>query len=129
MNLTRVWWVMGFVLVAFAIVLCLAPGREVPGIFELNDKASHLVGHGGLALYFSGLVPRRRWWKIFAFLLLLGTAIEFAQYYMHWGRDGDPRDVVANSLGALLGLALARLGLSRWPELAAWLLGRRQTSP
>jgi hypothetical protein len=27
----------------------------------------------------------------------------------------------------LLGLGLARLGVSRWPELVAWLLGRRQT--
>src|SRR3954471_18214143 len=129
MNLTRVWWGFGFMLVALAIVLCLVPGREIPGVFELNDKASHAVGHGMLALYFSGLLPRRSWWKIFVFLLLLGSAIEVAQYSMHWGRDGDPRDEVANSLGALLGLALARLGLSRWPELAAWLLGQRRASP
>jgi VanZ family protein len=129
MNLDRLWWGIGFALVGAAIFLCLAPGHEIPGIFEINDKLSHLVGHGGLAIYFSGLVPRRRWWRIFVFLLLFGTAIEFAQYYMNWGRDGDWRDEVANSLGALLGLALARLGLSRWPELAAWLLGRRPSSP
>ena len=129
MNLTRLWWGLGFVLVALAVVVCLAPGHEIPGIFEINDKVSHLAGHGLLAIYFSGLVPRRRWWKIFVFLLLLGTAIEFAQYYMHWGRDGDPRDQVANSIGALLGLLLARLGLSRWPELGAWLLGQRRASP
>jgi|KBSMisStaDraftv2_1062788.scaffolds.fasta_scaffold254381_2 VanZ family protein len=129
MNLTRLWWGMGFFLVALAVVVCLAPGREIPGVFELNDKVSHLAGHGALALYFSGLVPRRSWWKIFVFLLLLGTAIEFAQYFMHWGRDGDPRDQVANSIGALLGLLLARLGLSRWPELAAWLLGQRRAAP
>ena len=68
-------------------------------------------------VYFTGLVPRRGWWKIFVFLLLLGVAIEFAQYYMHAGRDGDPRDVVANCAGAALGLLLARLGLARWPGL------------
>jgi len=44
---------------------------------------------------------------------------------MRAGRDGDPRDVIANSLGAVLGLLLGRIGLARWPELAAWLLGRR----
>jgi glycopeptide antibiotics resistance protein len=70
-------------------------------------------------------VPRRGWWKIFVFLLLFGISIEFAQYYMRAGRDGDPRDVIANSLGAVLGLLLGRIGLARWPELAAWLLGRR----
>jgi VanZ family protein len=57
--------------------------------------------------------------------LLLGIAIEFAQYYMHAGREGDARDVLANCIGSVLGLAIARLGLARWPKLAAWLLGRR----
>jgi glycopeptide antibiotics resistance protein len=71
-------------------------------------------------------VARRSWWKIFLFLLLLGAAIEVAQYLMHAGREGDPRDVVANSLGALSGLVAGRLGLARWPELAAWLLVRRR---
>jgi VanZ family protein len=126
MFLMRVWWGLGIFLVALAAVVCLIPGQELPTL-ELNDKLSHIVGHGALALYFAGLIPRRGWWKIFVFLLLFGTAIEFAQYYMHMGREGDPRDVLANSCGAALGLLLARLGLSRWPEFAAWLLGRRAT--
>ena len=125
MTLNRVWWALGVFIVVLATVTCLVPGKELPGAFELNDKASHLVGHGLLALYFSGLVARRTWWKIFLFLLLFGAAIEFAQYYMHMGREGDPRDVVANSLGALLGLAAGWLGGARWPEFAAWILGRR----
>ena len=129
MNLVRLWWGLGVVLLVLALVVCLVPGREIPGVFEFNDKVSHFVGHGTLAVYFAGLVPRRRWWGIFLFLLVFGIVIEFAQYYMQWGRDGDPRDVIANSIGALLGLSLARLGLSRWPELAAWLLGQRRATP
>ncbi len=125
MNLARLWWVLGALLIVAAAVVCLIPHDEIPENFDLNDKASHLIGHGTLALYFAGLVPRRRWWKIFALQLLFGIAIEFAQYYMHAGRNGDPRDVVANALGALLGLLLARCGLSRWPELGARLLGQR----
>jgi VanZ family protein len=127
MNLQRVWWALGGVLVVAALVVCLVPVPDIGAPLEWNDKASHLVGHGMLALYFSGLVPRRRWWKIFVFLLLFGISIEFAQYYTHWGREGDPRDVVANSAGAVLGLLAGRLGLARWPEFAAWLLGRRAT--
>jgi len=125
MNLTRVWWALGVLLVVAAIVVCLIPSAEIPAEFELSDKVSHLIGHGTLALYFAGLVPRKGWWKIFVFLLCFGTAIEFAQYYMHAGREGDPRDVIANSLGAAFGLLLARCGLARWPDLAAWLLGQR----
>ena len=125
MSLARVWWALGVLLVVIAAIVCLVPIPHVPKTFDLNDKVGHLIGHGTLALYFAGLVPRRGWWKIFGFLLLFGIAIEFLQYYMHVGRDGDARDVMANALGAALGLLLARCGLARWPEMAAWLLGRR----
>ncbi|HYJ40721.1 MAG TPA: VanZ family protein [Steroidobacteraceae bacterium] len=127
MNLQRVWWTLGVVFVVLAMVVCLVPAPQVPSPMEWNDKVSHLAGHGLLAVYFAGLVPRRSWWKIFLFLLVFGAVIEFAQYYTHLGREGDPRDVLANSAGAVLGLVAARLGLARWPDLAAWLLGRRAT--
>ena len=125
--MNRLWWLLGAVIVATATYFCLIPGRELPGVFEWNDKLSHLAGHGLLALYFSGLVARRGWWKIFLLLVMFGIAIEFAQYYMHNGREGDPRDVVANTIGVLIGLAVARLGGSRWPQLAAWVLRRGAT--
>ncbi|MES1263978.1 MAG: VanZ family protein [Peristeroidobacter soli] len=125
MNLQRVWWALGVVLLAAAIWVCLMPVNRVITAFEWSDKTSHLLGHGILALYFTGLLPRQSWWKIFVGLLLMGIFIEFAQHYMNWGREGDPRDVVANSAGALLGLIAGWLGLSRWPEFAGWLLGRR----
>lgn len=124
--LTRLWWVLGFVFVALAVYVCLIPGDELPKEFDLYDKLIHLAGHGALAAYFTGLVARRSWWKIFVALFALGIAIEIAQYFMHAGRNGDPTDVLANSCGQLLGLALGWLGLSRWTDLAAWLLGQRR---
>ena len=125
MNLTRIEWGVGWVLLLAATITCLVPGQELPKAFEYNDKLSHLMGHGVLALYFTGLVPRRKWWKVFLYLVLFGVGIEIAQYTMHMGREGDPRDVVANSLGALLGLLAGFLGASRWPELVAWAVGRK----
>jgi VanZ family protein len=127
MNLDRVWWSLGALLVVLAVIICLVPVHQVPGAFEWNDKASHIAGHAAMAAYFAGLVPRRGWWKVFVFLFAFGLSIEFAQYAMRVGRDGDLRDVLANSAGAVLGLVLARLGLARWPAWAAWLLGRRAT--
>ena len=129
MNLPRILWWLGWFWLALAVVVCLVPGHELPTRFEVNDKVSHLLGHGALALYFAGLVPRRSWWKLFVGLVLLGVAIEFAQYFMRVGREGDPRDVVANSLGVVLGLVLGWLGLARWPELVAWALGQRRATP
>ena len=126
--LTRLWWGLGVVLVGLALFICLLPGPELPQALDFNDKLSHLAGHGALAAYFTGLVARRSWWKIFVALLAFGIAIEFAQYFMHAGRHGDPRDVLANSCGVLLGLTLGWLGLSRWTAWAAWLLGQRRVA-
>jgi len=129
MNLARLEWTIGYLLVAAALVVCLLPGRELPDSFELNDKISHLVGHGALAVYFSGLVPRRNWWKIFLYLLIFGAVIELAQYLMHAGREGDPRDVLANAAGAVLGLLAGWAGMCRWPDLVAWVFRRRESAP
>ena len=128
MNLTRVWWALGVFLFVAAAIVCLVPMQQVHREFDLNDKVSHLIGHGALAAYFSGLVPRQRWWKIFVSLLMFGICVEFAQYFMELGRQGDARDVVANLIGASVGLLSGRLGISRWPELAGWLLGQRSAA-
>jgi VanZ family protein len=125
MTLRRFWWALGIVLVALAILLCLVPMRQMPPSFDWNDKVSHLVGHGALALYFAGLVAPRGWWKLFLWLFALGVAIELAQAALPTGRQGSSQDVIANVAGTGLGLFLAWLGLARWPQWAAWLLGRR----
>lgn len=124
----KFWWGLGGVIVLAALVVCLVPGQELPREFDFNDKVAHVIGHALMAAYFAGLVPRGRWWKIFVFLLVFGVGVELAQYYMDVGRDGDPRDVIGNNVGALLGLLAARLGLERWPQAAAWLLGQRRAA-
>ena len=100
--------------------------HDVAGPFDWNDKVSHLVGHGTLAMYFAGLVPRRSWWKIFVFLLLMGVAIEFAQHVMQVGRAGRSARRAGQFRGRGARTRCSRcLGGARWPELGAWLLGRR----
>jgi VanZ family protein len=128
MNLRSLWWILGVLIVAAAVAICLVPNDELPRSFSLNDKVSHVLGHALMAGYFTGLVPRHRWWKIFVFQLLLGAAIEVAQSAMHIGRQADLTDVVANCVGAALGLLAGRLGVERWPRAAAWMLGRRAAS-
>jgi VanZ family protein len=123
--LHRFWWGLGMVLVALAIFVCLVPMQEMPQTIDWNDKLSHVIGHAALALYFAGLVARRNWWKLVLWLFALGLAIELAQTALPTGRHGSAKDVVANVAGTGLGLVLACLGLARWPQWAAWLLGRR----
>jgi VanZ family protein len=124
MTLQRFLWVLGFALIGFVVFVCLLPGDKLPGT-PFNDKFNHFIAHFALAAWFAGLMPRQRWWKIFAALLLLGIGIEIAQALMHEGREADARDVIANAIGALAGLVASWLGLARWPDLVTWLLGKR----
>jgi glycopeptide antibiotics resistance protein len=75
-------------------------------------------------LWFAGIYPRSRYTTIAIGLFCMGVAIEFAQGAMHLGRHADYHDVVANSGGIVVGLALAFVGLGGW---AQWLesLARR----
>lgn len=125
MTLHRFWWILGGLIVSAAVTICLLPNQELPQSFSLNDKLSHLIGHALMACYFAGLVVRRNWWKILLFQFLLGVGIEVSQSLMQVGREADVFDCIANLLGAGLGLLLARAGLARWPQAAAWILGRR----
>ncbi len=126
--MTRFWWVLGFTLVGIALFLCLVPNQALPQGFDVNDKLIHALGHAALSAYFTGLVARRNWWKIFALLLVFGVTVEFLQHYMNVGRHGDVRDVLANSAGDLLGVLLGWLGLSNWPQWIERLFGARKAT-
>ena len=91
----------------------------VPGGF---DKFEHLGTYLVLALWFTGMFPRARYWAVVGALLLLGLSMEVGQYLMHAGRLADPDDMAANTAGVVLGLAVALLATGGWtPKVDAWL--------
>ena len=71
------------------------------------DKAQHALAY--LVLTGVGLVffPRRRWTTVFG-ILAFGVGIEVLQAVMPFGREGDWRDALANTVGALLALTLVQ---------------------
>jgi VanZ family protein len=88
--------------VAVLLFLCLAPTDELPKE-HLWDKAEHAVAWlvlTGLGLALSPKQPVR----IALFAIGLGAAVEILQATMGFGRDGDWRDLAADSLG--VGVAL-----------------------
>ncbi|WP_458525221.1 VanZ family protein [Onishia taeanensis] len=102
----RVWAGLA-VLAALAIALgSLTPGAEMPDSLPW-DKANHFIGYGGLAglVGLAGLRAR----PAFALVVAYGVAIEFAQRLVPGRMGGDPFDILANTLGALLGLAVLAL--------------------
>jgi VanZ family protein len=99
--------------VAVILWLSLAPTKEIPAANLIWDKAAHAICYSILILMGLVLSTHRRW-KVVLAVLALGVAIEFAQATMEFGRQGDWRDVVANSLGVAVGWAVWMLGRRLW---------------
>ena len=114
---------MGWILVVGAVLASLMPSHSLPPT-GANDKLEHAVAYTVLALWFAGVYPRSRYLVIALGLFVMGVGIEWAQGAMNLGRYSDVRDVVANSLGIALGLALAIAGLGGWAERVEAIVGR-----
>jgi hypothetical protein len=116
------WLFASAVLVAGVVWGSLQTGTQlpVPGGF---DKVEHLGVYLGLAVWFTGLFDRNRYWAVACGLLLLGLSMEALQYLMHAGRTADPWDMAANTMGVALGVATAVLGSGGWArKVEAWLV-------
>lgn len=112
----RVWLVVGWAMLALAVLGSLLPVQNIPDV-GTSDKVQHFAAYAMLALWFAGIYPRSRYPLIAAGLLLFGIGIELAQALMGLGRQGDLLDVLANAGGIAMGLLAALFGLGSW---AAW---------
>jgi VanZ family protein len=110
----RLWLVCGWLLIVGAFIASLVPQQDLPRLGGISDKLEHIVGYGVLALWFAGIYPRTRYPAIGVALLAMGILIEGLQGAMRLGRQADLRDVYANSIGILCGLALALIWLGGW---------------
>lgn len=119
--LRRPWLWLGLWLLAQALVLtvCLLPHTELPPVPRNGDKVEHALAFLVLAAAAVQLFATpRALLRAGAWLLLLGVGIEFAQGALTPDRSADPFDVVADTIGILLGLATVwmpwRDALLRW---------------
>ncbi len=93
-------------------------GIDVPD----GDKVGHFLAYGLLAAWAVWLFPGTRAQAVSALgLVALGVALEFAQGAWTVDRMMDWHDAVADAIGVLAGLALAR---SRAPGLLQWVDAR-----
>jgi VanZ family protein len=92
------------VAVAVLLYLTQAPSEDLPHE-SLWDKAEHAIAW--FVLTAIGLVfwPRRPG-RIAAFAFAFGALVEILQSSLPFGRDGDVRDLVADSAGILAALAI-----------------------
>ncbi|WP_332765242.1 VanZ family protein [Phenylobacterium sp.] len=96
---------LGVFLLAVGVILylTLAPSEDVPGEGFIWDKAAHAIAFGLLALI-GLLFSTHRRWKVVLAVWGLAVGIEVAQAMMPFGRQGDWRDALADTIG--IGLAL-----------------------
>ena len=104
------------------LFLCLIDTKELPSVTYLElmefDKLVHIVLFGLLML--SCTVALRKQTKIawaqknamviaLLFSIVYGSVIEVVQFFMVQDRTGELYDVLANGIGALLGILFFRI--------------------
>ena len=91
-------------------VLALSPAPYLPPleIFNWWDKVQHAIAFAVLAVLAVLAYPEASRLRIALLLIGQGVLIELLQYYGGY-RFGDWQDAVADGLGVLLGLAIARV--------------------
>jgi len=85
--------------------LSLSPLDKLPPV-PGGDKSHHLIAYAMLVFPVALRRPRR-WQCITLFFVVYGVAIEFIQPYVN--RYGEWLDMVANCLGLVCGILLAKL--------------------
>ena len=120
-HYSRFWYLIGFGLILIVVVASLVPRSVLPHL-AVSDKVEHFTSYFGLAVWFGGLLPPRRYLLLGLALLALGGGIEIAQGLMGLGREADWRDFYAGATGATAGLVLCLAGLRHWVSwLEPWL--------
>lgn len=82
--------------------LSLAPSADLPQV-SLWDKFEHGFAYLVLSVLGAMAFPGHLW-RMAGGLFAFGVGIEIGQAFMGLGRQGDPADALANTLGIGLGL-------------------------
>lgn len=109
---SRVWWTLGYLQVAFVVVVSLIPPILIPQVdFDWIDKLFHFTAYLVLMLWFVQINPRDRYGFIMRLFIKMGLALEVAQGLTGY-RMFDVWDMVANVLGVVAGWGLGVAGLN-----------------
>lgn len=84
--------------------LSLAPTQAMPGV-SVQDKFEHAGAYMALTLLGAWAFPHRLT-RLASGLFAFGVGVEILQSMMGLGRQGDPADALANTVGIAGGLLL-----------------------
>lgn len=90
------------------LFLCFLPGKDLPEVnVPLIDKWAHVILFGVFTFLWHGTVPTRSYsYKIIllAAAVFLGGLVEYVQGHYVPQRSQDMMDVLADSIGGILGI-------------------------
>jgi VanZ family protein len=119
----RAWFFGGLLIVAVIVFFSLIPAQKLPQL-GVSDKIEHAIAYLLLGFWFASVIARWDYIFVLLGLIALGGSVEIAQGLMGLGRQADIRDMVANTIGAGLGIGLAMTPLGRWAGFLERLLTR-----
>ena len=124
LRFERLWTILGVGFVLLVIYLSLMP--ELPDIaVSANQKIGHVLAYGWLMLWFAQLYRSSRIrLALAAAFCVLGIALEYLQG-MTGFRGFEYSDMLLNSAGVAIGLALARTPLQNGLQRLEWILTTR----
>ena len=114
----RRWQVAGAVVLLGVLAGTLIPAIWLwPDISRIAlidfDKFLHGLTFTFLAVWFSGQYSRKRYFAIGAGLFLFGIVIEVCQRLVSY-RTSEMLDLAADTVGIVIGLAIAAAGVGGW---------------
>ena len=125
MQYPRLWLGLGWGLVGLVVILSLLPGKTFHDIdFLVSDKIQHAFAYATVMIWFAGIYRSSSYRWIVPGLVIMGIALEFLQLkYFH--RQFEVRDMLANTVGVVAGLVLARYVFGGWcARVEQLLIGR-----
>ena len=107
----RLWLILGSLWSLIIIFLSLISPSSLPEIlYSIKDFVLHFVAYLIASFLFSmGSKSIYGPWKPALLCLFIGCGIEFIQPLMSNGRSFSYHDIIANTLGLIFGIILARL--------------------
>lgn len=110
--LRNIWLACGWLGVIVVFYLSLTPHPPEPLAFNGADKLEHALAYGSLALWFCQIYVDKARVRVLLSLVAMGIGIEYLQRMTGY-RQFDYFDMLANTIGVMIGWGLARTGAGR----------------
>lgn len=131
LKYARRWQLAGVTVLLVVLAAALMPAlwfmHDTPEtrLFTL-DKWLHGITFVFLTVWFSGQYRPHAYWRLAAGMLAFGILIEICQRILTNYRAAETMDLLADAIGIVIGLVIARAGAGGWSlRVEEWIAARQ----